>query len=50
MAAAARTTIAAVDEIMPVGALNPEDVVTPCVYVDRVVRVDRDPAMSGDRL
>jgi 3-oxoadipate CoA-transferase, alpha subunit len=50
MAAAAAKTIAQVDEIVPVGALDPENVVTPCLYVDRVVRVDRTLAVSGDRL
>jgi 3-oxoadipate CoA-transferase alpha subunit len=48
MAAAARTTIVQVDEIVPVGALDPENIVTPCVYVDRVVRVDHIPALSGE--
>jgi 3-oxoadipate CoA-transferase, alpha subunit len=48
MAAAARTTIVSVDEIVPVGALDPEHVITPCLYVDRVVRVDRNLARSGD--
>jgi 3-oxoadipate CoA-transferase, alpha subunit len=48
MAAAATTTVAQVDEIVPVGALDPEHVVTPCLYVDRVVCVDRNLAMSGD--
>jgi 3-oxoacid CoA-transferase A subunit len=37
MAGAAGVTIAEVDEIVPVGALDPEAVVTPGVYVDRVV-------------
>ena len=48
MAAAATTTVAQVDEIVPVGALDPEHVVTPCLYVNRVVCVDRNLAMSGD--
>ena len=48
MAAAATTTIVQVDEIVPAGALDPEHVVTPCLYVDRVVCVDRNLAMSGD--
>jgi 3-oxoadipate CoA-transferase alpha subunit len=39
MAAAAATTIVQVSDIVPVGALDPENVVTPCLYVDRVVRV-----------
>lgn len=38
MAAAATTTVAEVFQVVPVGGLNPEHVVTPCVYVDRVVR------------
>ena len=42
MAAAATTTIVQVDQIVPVGALDPEHIVTPCLYVDRVVRVDRN--------
>ncbi len=49
MATAARTTIAQVDEIVPVGELDPEHVVTPCLHVDRVVRVERNLAMSGGR-
>jgi 3-oxoadipate CoA-transferase alpha subunit len=47
MAAAAATTVAQVHEIVPVGALDPEHVITPCVYVDRVVQVDRHAALSG---
>jgi 3-oxoadipate CoA-transferase, alpha subunit len=39
MATAAATTIAQVSDVVPVGALDPEHVVTPCLYVDRVVRV-----------
>ncbi len=41
MATAARTTLAEVDEIVDVGALDPEAVVTPEVCVDRVVRTER---------
>ena len=47
MAAAATTPIVQVDDIVPIGALDPERVVTPCLYVDRVVRVQRSPALSG---
>ena len=47
MAAAAARTIVQVDQVVPVGALDPEHVVTPCLYVDRVVRVERSPAWSG---
>jgi 3-oxoadipate CoA-transferase alpha subunit len=44
MAAAAETTIVQVDQIVPTGSLDPESVVTPCIYVDHVVAVDRDRA------
>jgi 3-oxoadipate CoA-transferase alpha subunit len=39
MAAAASTTIVQVTEIVEAGVLDPEAVVTPGIYVDRVVRV-----------
>ena len=39
MASAATTTIAQVDEVVPLGALDPEQVVTPGIFVDRVVAV-----------
>jgi len=39
MAAAARCTIAQVDELVPLGALDPEAVVTPGIYVRRLVAV-----------
>ena len=41
MAAAAATTVAQVSQIVPVGSLDPENIVTPCIYVDRLVRVAR---------
>src|SRR4051794_28864490 len=40
MAAAAATTIVQVDDVVRVGALDPEQVVTPCVYIDRLVAVE----------
>ena len=41
MATAARVTIAEVDEIVQPGELDPEAVVTPSIYVDRIIkRVD----------
>ena len=43
MATAARVTIAQVDEIVPLGALDPEQVVTPGIFVDRVVAVGARP-------
>jgi len=44
MATAAKITIVEVAEIVPVGALDPEVIVTPSVFVDRIVAVgdDRD--------
>jgi len=39
MATAATTTIAQVDEIVPLGSIDPENVVTPGLFVDRVVAV-----------
>lgn len=39
MASAARVTIAEVAEIVEVGSLDPEHVMTPAIYVDRIVHV-----------
>ena len=39
MAMAATTTIAEVDEIVPVGCIKPEHVVTPAIFVHRIVQV-----------
>ncbi|MEU1518359.1 3-oxoacid CoA-transferase subunit A [Streptomyces sp. NPDC005811] len=39
MATAAALTVVQVAEVVPVGSLDPEAVVTPGVYVDRVVKV-----------
>ncbi|MFR9674691.1 3-oxoacid CoA-transferase subunit A [Streptomyces sp. TR02-1] len=44
MAAAATLTVAEVTEVVPLGALDPEAVVTPGIYVDRVVRAGPYPA------
>jgi 3-oxoadipate CoA-transferase alpha subunit len=43
MAAAATTTIAQVDSVVELGALDPEVVVTPGIYVDHVVEVGERP-------
>ncbi len=40
MAMAAKVTVAEVDEVVPLGALDPEAIVTPGLFVTRVVRVD----------
>jgi 3-oxoadipate CoA-transferase alpha subunit len=40
MATAATTTIVQVSEVVPVGTLDPEAVVTPSIFVDRIVAVE----------
>ncbi len=42
MAGAARVTIAEVDEIVELGSLDPEAVITPSAYVDRVIVRPKD--------
>ncbi len=41
MAMAAKVTIAEVDEIVEAGELDPETIVTPAIYVDRIVKGER---------
>src|SRR2546422_4745326 len=41
MATAARLTIASVHEIVPLGDLDPENIVTPGIFVHRLVKVPR---------
>ncbi|HZY15951.1 MAG TPA: 3-oxoacid CoA-transferase subunit A [Ramlibacter sp.] len=41
MATAARLTVATVHEIVELGALDPEAVVTPGIYVGKIVKIDR---------
>ncbi len=43
MAMAARTTVATVNEVVELGAMDPECVVTPGLFVQRVVRIERAP-------
>lgn len=43
MAAAARTAIVQVDEVVELGSLDPESVATPGIFVDRVVSVGERP-------
>jgi 3-oxoadipate CoA-transferase alpha subunit len=40
MATAAKLTIAEVSEVVEVGALDPEAIVTPGIFVQRIVRID----------
>lgn len=41
MATAARVTVATVHDVVELGGLDPESVITPAVYVDRMVRIER---------
>ncbi|WP_157155094.1 3-oxoacid CoA-transferase subunit A [Diaminobutyricimonas sp. LJ205] len=47
MAAAADVTIAQVDRVVPVGSLDPENIVTPGIFVSRVVEVGDRPWLVG---
>jgi len=47
MAMAAKTTIATVHEIVPLGTLDPECVVTPGIFVHRIGRIDRVATSAG---
>ena len=47
MAAAADTTIVQVDEVVGLGGIDPETVVTPGIFVDRVVAVGERPWLEG---
>lgn len=47
MATAARVTIATVHEVVELGALDPESVVTPGLFVQRVVPIPRSATMAG---
>ena len=50
MATAANLTVVQVSHVVPVGGLDPESVVTPSIYVDRVVRVNpRHALVEGAR-
>ena len=47
MATAAKRTIATVHEVVPLGGLDPEAVITPGIFVASVVRVDRVRTQAG---
>ena len=47
MAMAARTTVATVHEIVELGTLDPEAVVTPGLFVQRVVKIERTQTTAG---
>ena len=46
MAMAARTTIVQVSEVVPLGALDPETIITPGIFVNRVIQVGAEPAAA----
>jgi 3-oxoadipate CoA-transferase alpha subunit len=47
MAAAAKCSVAEVPEIVPLGSLDPEAIVTPGIFVKRVVQVARSVTQAG---
>ena len=47
MAMAAKTTIATVHEVLPLGALDPEAIVTPGIFVRRIVKIARSVTQGG---
>jgi 3-oxoadipate CoA-transferase alpha subunit len=47
MAAAAKVTVATVHEVVPLGLLDPETIVTPGLYVQRVVLIPRARTSAG---
>ncbi len=47
MAMAARKTVASVHEIVELGALDPEHIVTPGIFVKQVVRIERKATQAG---
>ena len=47
MATAARLTVATVHEVVELGALDPEGVVTPGIFVSKIVRIDRVATEAG---
>lgn len=47
MATAARCTVATVHEVAELGELDPEAIVTPGIYVSRVVKIDRVATQAG---
>ncbi|GAB2489372.1 3-oxoacid CoA-transferase subunit A [Comamonas humi] len=47
MATAAKRTIATVHEIVELGQLDPEAVVTPGIYVNKIVKIERTATQAG---
>ena len=47
MATAAKMTVATVHEIVELGALDPENIVTPVIFVSKIVKIDRVATEAG---
>ena len=47
MATAAQKTIATVHDVVALGALNPEHIITPGIYVQQIVKIDRVATQAG---
>ncbi|MDB5851495.1 MAG: 3-oxoadipate CoA-transferase [Rhodoferax sp.] len=47
MATAAKKTVATVHEVVPLGALDPETIVTPGIFVHQVVKIERVATQAG---
>ena len=47
MATAAKKTVATVHEVVELGALNPEHIVTPGIFVHAIVKIDRVATQAG---
>jgi 3-oxoadipate CoA-transferase alpha subunit len=47
MAMACKQTIASVYEIVELGALDPEAIVTPAIFVQRIVKIERNATRAG---
>jgi 3-oxoadipate CoA-transferase alpha subunit len=47
MATAAKMTVATVHEVVELGALDPESIVTPGIFVSKIVKIDRVATAAG---
>jgi 3-oxoadipate CoA-transferase alpha subunit len=47
MAMAAKRTVASVHEVVPLGTLDPESIVTPSIFVHSIVQIPRTATVGG---
>jgi 3-oxoadipate CoA-transferase alpha subunit len=47
MAMACKRTVASVHEVVELGALDPEVIVTPAIFVSHIVKVQRQATQAG---